>query len=524
MNLFKKYLIALFVTTLIFRAYVKMFTDVTNRYLKHWDATDTATLFVCMGTVSLLLLGGHQFLVWLKNARLLRLGRGLFLVSVALGLVNLAVDAFAGLNILSSGEFLRSHTKLLVAAMMAAFVSWLAWIRRRTLDPAAGMAHLCLMFSPMTALLLYQAFNWHTWGAAPEAPVVFESPGRKSNPVYVFVFDEWSYHRSVAAGKFREFLPNLRKFSRQAVMFNHAKSPSNNTYVSLPQFLFQTSDDFSVGADQAFFVGPDKKRLSTQQSRSLFGWAEDADYNTRLIGFYHSYRGLLGRQLDYCQSHPNRPKGNRIADRMNQDLARRLIGDSPYYHRMTNQYWVDLNHTVKRQTMECLKQATPNTFAVFHWPLPHAPYVFNPDGTVVDDLSSERLSMHNGMADDYLRHLKYLDRVVGELIVALKTSKQFDDALIVMTSDHSWRRDPDLLGLPDEEWKRHVPLLIKLPQQQSPRAIDDPISTNALEPLFRQVFNQQPNELEISALLQTLGLDRTTRIATPASPGGASRK
>ena len=84
------------------------------------------------------------------------------------------------------------------------------------------------------------------------------------------------------------------------------------------------------------------------------------------------------------------------------------------------------------------------------------------------------------MSQGYERHLQYHDAVVGQLIAHLKAAGKFDRALLIVTSDHSWRGDP---LEPSENWKidpimRRVPLLIKLPNEQAARIVDKTVYNN----------------------------------------------
>ena len=65
--------------------------------------------------------------------------------------------------------------------------------------------------------------------------------------------------------------------------------------------------------------------------------------------------------------------------------------------------------------------------------------------------------------------------LIGEIIQTLKTNKIFDDSLIIMTADHSWRQDPNPEYLSGAEIC-HVPLLIKFPQQAKAEAVDQRIN------------------------------------------------
>lgn len=58
----------------------------------------------------------------------------------------------------------------------------------------------------------------------------------------------------------------------------------------------------------------------------------------------------------------------------------------------------------------------------------------------------------------------------------LKKAGKWDQATIVITSDHNWRQDP-ARPMGSAQWLTHVPLLIHLPGQKSRVPIDAGFST-----------------------------------------------
>ena len=95
--------------------------------------------------------------------------------------------------------------------------------------------------------------------------------------------------------------------------------------------------------------------------------------------------------------------------------------------------------------------------------------------------------MH-GTPQDYERSLQYHDRIIGQIIAQLESSGRFDNALLVVTSDHGCRYDPTENR---DRWKtapvfRRVPLLFKLPGQKSRHPVDKTIYNNHLLPILER--------------------------------------
>lgn len=141
-------------------------------------------------------------------------------------------------------------------------------------------------------------------------------------------------------------------------------------------------------------------------------------------------------------------------------------------------------------------------FGIFHYPVPHGPYVFTRSGPDLDlprrmplDFSPRgktgfvRPDVDHHIAR-YRGNLEFMDTLLGEALLAMKAAGRFEAATIILTGDHSWRVDPEFDGLcvqhgvalgkiaelePPPPELTHVPLVIKSPHQRDDRRIDEPV-------------------------------------------------
>jgi len=70
--------------------------------------------------------------------------------------------------------------------------------------------------------------------------------------------------------------------------------------------------------------------------------------------------------------------------------------------------------------------------------------------------------------------------MIGRIIATLKEADKYDESLVIFTTDHGWRFDPDYQKIDWWRWgieKRHVPLFIKLPFQKRSIEIDTKFET-----------------------------------------------
>jgi predicted AlkP superfamily pyrophosphatase or phosphodiesterase len=123
-----------------------------------------------------------------------------------------------------------------------------------------------------------------------------------------------------------------------------------------------------------------------------------------------------------------------------------------------------------------------------------------------------------GSPDDYHLNLRHLDQVMGHIIDTLRAAGRFDEALVIVTSDHSWRYDPSQPNPAPAELVRHVPLLIKAPGQGDARTIDAPFDGRSLGPIIERAMNGQLDAAATAALIRTLTDSGPTPPAAPAGP------
>ena len=229
-----------------------------------------------------------------------------------------------------------------------------------------------------------------------------------------------------------------------------------------------------------------------------------------LAGFYHPYADMLRDQLDQCRSYPYHTTHENIgAKTLAAALHNLRFWTDPVsrrawrwiYPRAFSDYWVDINRRMHAEATDLIRTCPDNTFAFFHWPLPHDPYVFNADGTFRGPF---REYIWTGTPEEYMEQVHYADRVLGDLIDCLQDSGKFDRSLVVLTSDHSWHLDPDPAFRANEDDDLHVPLIIKLPGQKRGLRLHNRFETMRLKPLFQAVFRGQSDTETLIELVRSM--------------------
>jgi len=483
--IFLKHLVIALVTAIFATyPYYKRFLDTDNRINYQWGSADSCILL----SVILCLAGG--FLVahaLFGKTRLRRLER----------------TAFVGLMSLCFGFALLDSMKVPipvaggVAGMVAlalAITTW--WVPRWEIP--RKISALALIMSPLVLILAIQ-FATFPFSDFPKETLAFTHPPAPKNPVIILIFDEWSYERTFVNGELPESFRNLRALSGESFFFRQAISGGPRTRYSLPRFFYQTTDPVVVDGSGAFFIHESQKE-PMHERESLFAMARKNGYNTFLVGFHLPERLILGDQADYIDSpgYIRKPTGLidfirfhalKVADVVLNRVHRSgWISLSPgslekiqYRNHLNYQHTIELLDGIKAQGAKILHEPYPNLFLVLHYPVPHPPSIFSAQGEY-------RGALAEGIKG-YTESLGYVDKLAGEVVGLLKQSGKYDDALLIVTSDHSLRKDHSYKEyLAEAEAVRHVPLWIKLPHQDKAVDVTEKVYHTNLKPFFEAVF------------------------------------
>ena len=463
MKPFERFAAALALATILYGGQLRSWTDARNRYLDHWARSDSVALIA--GIVLLAVAGFAAHAILARRPLPRRIAGHLFIALFGAGLC----------SIFFSYPDYKSEMALLALAALV-LCSWFrpAWRVPRRVAQAA------LVVSPIAVLMAWQFLRFPAW-ASPNEPPVRKIPAREAAPVFLFIFDEWSHWRSTEKGELLPLFKNVRAFAAQATAFDEARSPGPRTDESIPRMLWSREDDLVFGAGDTFWRSPSGS-VPTAAAPNLFSLARERGYNSALLGVYLPYRRMLGAECDQVVSYLEHPKSLTFAGKLHDGLLRNIaFQHDPFSRRIArslqqkilpgsrdaySRNWEQINHRLQRDCQQLIAGCPPNQLGVFHIPIPHCPWVFNADGTYAGAYRGERMS-HD--TEGYRKHLAYLDLVIGQFRDALQRAGKYDNALVILTSDHSWRLDYTYDGhLRDGEEVRHVPLFVKLPGQTAP--------------------------------------------------------
>ena len=510
-SLVQQLTLSLSLATLLFLRQIGFWASSKNRFFFHWQRSDTLALIAALLAFALLF-----FLIARLVRRVWPARAGIILQWLTIILVADVVVGYAGSGTIWGRSTVLAGTWAVVTGI------GLYTSSRSAFRFVARGRDILIALAWLAPILLGQMLLWRAWDVQPAAADVRPAAGPGRTPVFIFIFDGWSYERSYQDDQLLPLFRNLRGLAGRSLEFTRTHSQGHTTMLSLPQLVFQRKGTLHAGNGVTHW---DEGRSTTRspQVPSLFVAARARGYRTSIIGFYLPYRGILGDQVEHITSHPHAPKGNTLPGGMWIAAVRNLnfLADPlsqllwlEWYTRAYSENWARLNHEVRNGVRDLIRRSDGSTFAMVHAPQPHGPFVFEEDGSYRGALAAGP-----GTPDDYRRHLQVLDLAIGDIISEMEAVGVLDPALVIITSDHSWKVESDtaLKTAPDAlTW---VPLFVKLPHQTAPHRVSEPFCLGQIGALIQRVIDTTLTERnvlqELSGLPSTASCGR--RIGSPVS-------
>lgn len=293
----------------------------------------------------------------------------------------------------------------------------------------------------------------------------------RGNDTYVLVFDEWSYARTFTPeGSPRLALPNIEKLMAHSTFYPKAFSGGDDTVSAIPRFIFQQDGELlKLKESQLSELLFAKKCFP---SNSIFLSAPAGSLRIA-CGIYHDYGGLLSKETDYAAriDDPHIPFWHSVLGMSRTQMSWvRILGITARNETREDSLqksWASRVQKLHDLLLYGIEHSQVPLFALFHYAVPHQPFVWSACGRIENQEWDPREHTIKG----YLSNIQGVDHFLGEIISALEVAGRYDGATIIVTSDHSWRFDPEILHteLSDDPFaateRRHVPLIVKNPGQ-----------------------------------------------------------
>lgn len=468
----------------LFAPYLSRYTDAANRFFFYWVRTDLFSLLFCIIAVGSIFFLCYIFFYLAGNAITRKMCEIFFILLTG-------IAAVANISCMVKLTRIRPSGYIIALGVcawifMGGCIIWLLLKHGRRIKVIC-MA-LCFILSPLFPVFTLNALGYPSItldiGDMPISADTNHFNNDSRNNVYLFIFDEWSYQRSFKNRRLQQFFPNLQQFAGQAIVFHSAQAPSPNTATAIPSILYQTNLKFVLQGSEMWFQGREHHPLD--QAENIFHHANELGFFTAMIGSAIPYGEMLGGTVDFCRSinEYKRFGDDFFGVAQYHLLTAALLLPAPLFHYQRkliadyffNKYRVSSIGATDNLFAKTVKEQGLPALAVFHYMIPHLPYIFAAGGGHKDFFTV----YEDNDLPGYYDNLAYTDRKIGEIITTLRKAGKFEESLIIFTTDHGWRFDP---GYDKNEWWlwgrkiRHVPLFIKLPFQKQPVEIDTKFET-----------------------------------------------
>jgi len=363
------------------------------------------------------------------------------------------------------------------------------------------------LMTVMFVLFCVQSLWWNVASGDTNYTVSSSCTGNKNddNSIYILMFDTWSYEATYGNPLFSiTNMPHLQEFQEHAFLFREAYSPGIKTEVSIPRFLYQADKRIHTFSYDELLKLVENNRLADLGMESIFDLS--ANHFKILVGSIIHYPSIVGERLDYMRNIYYSGAMYTLTDRVCSLLHSQLsflakIGLKQLGKTISNQeQW---NHKVANTQLrirmvvnEVLPKLPRRNIVYFHFFLPKEPFLLKRDWTLRDTPDYGGMTDHTPTAsymEKYLENVYAMDMVIGDIIHHLKLRGEYDSSLIVILSDHSLERGKTLSwAVRDQDTygpEKHIPMLIKYPNQVRGGDVSDPIVATELHPLFKLYLN-----------------------------------
>ncbi len=501
---------------LLFGPYLALLLNANTRYDMFWRRSDGVVLIGSLLLVAAALVAVHAMACWMRLPVVGRLIEHGFVVVVLAGVLSVARS-----HLPHPGGWMLRPTGMVSSSMWMLIFALTGYSLAR---PQFGLVkrcrQACQVVSPIVVIVTLQLLLPATYSSEPDPlpqtasgrSVEYDATGMRASPVYVFVLDCWSYERTYDdRGAVRASMPNLALLSGQAISFTDAHSCGKDTMHSIPRLLHQLSNEY-MPSRRGGVVGFERSGefIPCEGKDTIYSAVSGGGYTNVFVGFGIPFKPWLGDSVDVCRTY-------RWPDHMITNKGGVVEELRGHYLRAMS-YWTDpwSAWVVKRlgrrdeafpaffdriigDVRYLLQNAPRRTFGIFHIPFPHPPFLVNEDGSYRENDPS---AWDGGDAAGYERQQAYADSLLGDFVRIMHEAGTFDDALIVVTSDHTWWLNPRRLSGEVCTPPTHVPLVVKLPRQEMPIQVHDTFHCDKLGVLLRfglDVGNQAGEVLELFA-------------------------
>jgi hypothetical protein len=374
-----------------------------------------------------------------------------------------------------------------IAIITLVAISCAIWQARRLARAGALVAEL---LSPLAVFIVLQ-IPLAILGVAHLPEPNFTPPLQQVNSTHPrrprvlwIIFDETDYRLAYEQRPAGVDLPEFDRLRAESVCATNAYPPADMTLISMPGLISgQPATNASPsGASELGLTLRDGRQELWSKLPSVFGSARELGFNTALVGWFHPYRRILHRDLNYCSWYPYPSSFPSQQPTFGSAMFGQIGCLAPgWEHSYAN--------TCRAMIADSISIVTNDDFGLIllHLPPPHQPGVYLPEK---DAFTVWPMPTVTG----YFNNLALADRTLGKLRAAMTARGEWGKTWIILSADHSWRRS----RLYDGKRDLRVPFLIKAPGESNPTVYSQRINTVLTHDLILGILRREiPTEADL---------------------------
>ncbi len=301
-------------------------------------------------------------------------------------------------------------------------------------------------------------------------------------PVVWIVFDELDYGLAFERRPRDLSLPALDSLRSVSVFATHAHSPGGTTSVSMPalltgQVLEKTEP---LGARDMRLTAADGTTSNLAIAWTVLDDMHARGLRTALFGWYFPYARLL-RNVDVVEDFPTLLYADYDNLFLTAAMQLRSLMETLYYspfgESMAIRHHIAITKGMQREVVHYLRESRNSGFVFLHYPVPHSLNIYDRHARTF----GANLSVQGG----YVDNLALVDRLLGEVRGAMERAGTWDNALVVVSSDHHLRVN----AFDHVIERQRVPFIVKLPHQAGGVTVDTHCETAITRALVLQVLD-----------------------------------
>lgn len=403
---------------------------------------------------------------------------------------------------------------LLLIVTLGTSVGWL--ILRKPNFCHRGLRLLFSILSPLPLFLTVAVIKGIPLESPRLVPPLAATSARWPKAV-VMIFDEWDYEYTFVQRPKQIHLPEVDRFCKEYTTFTHCLPPAGVTIQSIASLItgawWRTALP-QPGGDLALKPLQESKPVLWSQTPDLFSTLAASGWRSHMIQWWHVFgaeylNNRPGLTVSHYEAYPTWHEPREAYATFKGSLVRQwtLIWRS---YRAFSRVLTPLDlipariATIHQMRSELLQSIRPgdNDLVWAHLPYPHAPAVIRAETQTFLTAPDPKVSN--------LENMVLIDRTVGEVRRRMETAGIWDEALVILTSDHGQRQGTgDHLVPPSGRYTvetgLRVPLLIKFPGQREPFQYDSPTCNLALRHILEaRAAGKLAGPRDLPALLPAL--------------------